>query len=183
MSLTVHRATHTWRFSVNQHRIIVCPAPHTHHCLPWCTLFGTIPTLWSWQHIELSRSAVSCSVSAASWILITSWWFERTSGGLSQCVHCEPHGVRGLVFNSNHWILKTPLNTYDSFGFSFYFSISKSYQKTYPELDFWLQLSSNVILWVFCSIISALNLIYIYEALLGTHADILVTVAPGVRSM
>lgn len=65
----------------------------------------------------------------------------------------------------------------------FYFIISKSYQKTYPELDFMLQLSSNAILWVFCSIISALNLIYIYEALLGTHADILDTVAPGVWSM
>lgn len=65
----------------------------------------------------------------------------------------------------------------------FYFWVSKSYQKTYPELDFGLQLSSNVILWDFSSIISALNLIYIYEAFLGTHADILVTVAPGVLSM
>lgn len=72
------------------------------------------------------------------------------------------------------------------FAFFSYSIISKSYKKnnpkTYSELDFGLQLSSNVILWVFSRIISALNLIYIYEALLGTHADILVTVAPGVQS-
>lgn len=30
--------------------------------------------------------------------------------------------------------------------FFLYFRVSKSYQKTYPELDFGLQLSSNIIL-------------------------------------
>lgn len=159
-----------------------CPAPHV-------LFFTIVYIIWKPFHLMIRKTHWTAllrgelPISAGRWILITTLWFYRTSGGLSQFVHCKPHCVRRLVFNSSHWILIIHTNTYDSFVllvcFFFCFRVSMS-SKNLSRVRFRLQLSSNVIHWDFSSIISALNLIYIYEAFLGTHADILVTVAPGV---
>lgn len=103
--------------------ILECTKLHIHdgllqakHSITVCLvqpLFIIVYNFWILCHYMIMKTELPAS--AASWILITSFWFDRTSGGLSQFVHCKPHGVRELVFNSNHWILIIHINTYDSF--------------------------------------------------------------------
>lgn len=120
-----------------KHRIKVCPDR---------LLFTIVYNFWNPCKYMIMKTHWIVSlcgelpVSAASWILITSFWFDRTSGGLSQFVHCEPHGVRELVFNSNHWILIIHINTCDSFVLLLYFFLFLSIQilsKNLSRVRFW----------------------------------------------